>query len=195
MKCERSDEQLDVAPAELRGELPLKSLRFRGLPKSPSLTKGARDRPLSLLLGAGALGGPTRTLVPSLSLVLEGGRGELGWDVQATLHREDDQRAGGLLLAGLSYRLSWWRAGQLDVGLEAGLNLDTAGAGAAIGQFLRLELRPSARLAVVARAEALTLTQGGRDPPLSLGFLVTLGIALPMEPELGIQASGKGPSP
>lgn len=195
VKCGQGDERIDVALAELRGELPLKTLRFWGQPRSASLVKGARERPLSLLLGAGALGGPTRALVPSLSLMVEGGRGELGWDVQATLHREDDQRAGGLLLAGLSYRLSWWRAGHLDVGLEAGLNLDSTGPGAAIGQFLRLELRPSDRLSFVARAEALTLTQGGRDPPLNLGFLFTLGIALPIEPESGIQASGKGPSP
>ncbi len=195
VKCARSDEQIDVAPAELRGELLLRDLAFRPRPKSASLVKGATDRPLSLLLGAGALGGPARTLVPSLSLALEGGSGELGWNVQVVLHRDDDQHAGGLLLGGLSYRLSWWRAGHLDVGLEAGLNLDPLGPGAAIGQFVRLELKPSARLAIVARAEALTLTQSGREPPLNLGFLFTLGIALPIEPESGIQVSRKGTSP
>lgn len=128
--------------------------------------------------------------MPSLSLALEGGSGDLGWNVQVVLHRDDDQHAGGLLLGGLSYRLSWRRAGHLDVGLEAGLNLDPLGPGAAIGQFVRLELKPSARGSrSVARAEALTLTQSGREPPPNLGFLFTLGIALPIEPESGIQVS------
>ncbi|MFO0728365.1 MAG: caspase family protein [Myxococcota bacterium] len=192
IKCQRDDADIDVASAFVDQSLELSSLRFIAHPKTASLVKGGgAPRPLQLSISGAAFATPNASPFPGFSLGLDGGSGEIGWVVEGVVLRASDVRAEGLLLGGLSYRLPWWSLGHLDVGLEAGVRLGKAGLGAAIGQFVRLSYPLGDRVNLVGRGETMTLTQGGAETPLTLGFVFTLGLALPMEGDSGIQGFRK----
>jgi hypothetical protein len=185
-KCGLPNRRLAVSRFDLVRRVHLDDLRFEVRPASFSLAKGRSPaRPTRLAVAAGVLVDPAAASEPAIALDLSGGDREVRWHLQAVLQRRSDL-AGALLLGGASYRLPWWSAGELAVGLEAGVAIQPEGGGGVLGQVLTLELPIAPRARLVLGAHALTSVVPARDKPLSMVLALTLGLATPISSPSGI---------